>query len=101
MICEAVPVPPTWTCNGEPRVLFEIDFLIAEEDHTKSQQCLMDLFNLLRAQRLREVDVSDLGADMWRDAGYADGLEFKCGVFVVTGADLFGGGHGRSDRRLA
>jgi hypothetical protein len=82
-------------------VLFEIDFLIPEENHTKLQQCLIDFFGLLRTQRLREVDVGDLGADMRRHARHTDVFEFKYSVFVVTSADLFAGGHGRSDRRLA
>ena len=85
----------------EPRVLFEIDFLIPEEDHTELQQRLIDFFNLLRAQWLREVDIGDLGANMRCHARDTDVFEFKRGVFVVTDADLFGGGHGRSDRRLA
>src|SRR5690606_30009193 len=56
-------------------VLFERHLLIAEEDHLMPHKGVMDLLEGPVAERLRQVDIADLGADARRHRLDGDGLE--------------------------
>ena len=59
---------------AELLLLVEVDLLVAEEDDEVLGERVVDLLELLVAERLREVDAFDLGADH-RAQGYdANGL---------------------------
>ena len=51
-----------------------VERLIAEEQHQVVSQCLMQFLDLTVAERLRQRDAFDIGADSRRDRRDIDGL---------------------------
>ena len=53
---------------GEPDLVLEADLLVAEEDHLKAREGVVQFGDLLLAQGPREIDAGDLRADVrtWR-----------------------------------
>ena len=63
---------------AEILLLLVVDLLVAEEDHQVLHQRVVDLLELLVAQRPRQVHAGDLRADGGRELAHADGLEAHC-----------------------
>ena len=61
--------------QGEAPVHLEVDRLLAEEDDAVSAERFLDVIHLLRRQRLRQIHIADLGADVRRKRRYGDGGE--------------------------
>jgi hypothetical protein len=55
-------------------VLVDREALVAKEDHEVVHQRIMNFLELLVAQRLRQIDAVDFGADGRRQLAHVDGL---------------------------
>src|SRR5262245_15158408 len=80
---------------AEVGVLVDAELLVSKEDHQVVHQRVVDLLELLVAQRFGQVDTVDLGADHWRHLAHLDGLvahgvvptvaiSFTCAVAAVS-----------------
>ena len=59
---------------AEVGVLVDADLLVTKENHQVVHQRVVNLLELLVAQRFGQVDTVDLGADHWRHLAHLDGL---------------------------
>src|SRR5205085_9621311 len=59
---------------AEIGMLADAELLVTKENHQVVHQRVVDLLELLVAQRFGQVDTVDLGADHWRHLVHLDGL---------------------------
>jgi hypothetical protein len=60
--------------SAEPLMGFHIQRLVAKEQNLMLRQRLMQLLDLAVAERFRQRDALDIGADTGRDRSDADGV---------------------------
>src|SRR6516165_3332319 len=60
--------------GGQPDLIVEADLLVAEEDDLIARKRVVQLLDLLVAERFGQIDAADLGADMRARGRGSDGF---------------------------
>ena len=69
----------------QPDLVVEADHLVAEENHLKACEGIMQLGDLLVRERLGQIDIADFGADMRTGRCDRDGLVGHAGTYRSCG----------------